>query len=74
MMGASVMAGGIIQMLSLQQNGLSAKDSPDNGASYNFNGAVNTSAKATAGWSSAPLLSRLASMHRTNLITGWQQR
>lgn len=39
------MAGGVIQMLSPQQKGISAKDNPDNGASYNFNGPVNTSAQ-----------------------------
>lgn len=43
--GISMMLGGVIQMLSPQQKGLSAKDSPDNGASYNFNGPVNTSAQ-----------------------------
>ncbi|MGB7195441.1 MAG: tail assembly protein [Collimonas pratensis] len=43
--GAAMMLGGVIQMLSPQQKGLSAKDNPDNGASYNFNGPVNTSAQ-----------------------------
>jgi predicted phage tail protein len=37
--------GGVAQMLSPQQKGLSSKDSPDNGASYNFNGPVNTQAQ-----------------------------
>lgn len=44
-MGAVLALGGVIQMLSPQQRGLSAQDSPENGASYNFNGAVNTSAQ-----------------------------
>ncbi|WP_447578283.1 tail assembly protein [Achromobacter kerstersii] len=44
-MGAALALGGVIQMLSPQQRGLSAQDSPQNGASYNFNGAVNTSAQ-----------------------------
>ncbi|WP_416046718.1 tail assembly protein [Cupriavidus basilensis] len=43
--GAAMMFGGVIQMLSPQQAGLSAKDRPDNGASYNFNGPVNTTAQ-----------------------------
>lgn len=44
-LGASLMLGGVVQMLSPQQRGLSAADSPENGASYNFNGPVNTSAQ-----------------------------
>lgn len=44
-MGAVLALGGVIQMLSPQQRGLSAQDGPENGASYNFNGAVNTSAQ-----------------------------
>ncbi|MNL81044.1 Bacteriophage lambda tail assembly protein I [compost metagenome] len=32
-------------MLSPQQKGLSAADGPENGASYNFNGPVNTTAQ-----------------------------
>ena len=44
-MGAALALGGVVQMLSPQQRGLSAQDSPENGASYNFNGAVNTSAQ-----------------------------
>ncbi len=44
-MGVSMALGGVMQMLSPQQAGLSASDSPDNGASYNFNGPVNTSAQ-----------------------------
>lgn len=43
--GASMALGGVVQMLSPQQRGLSAKDGPDNGASYNFNGPVNTTAQ-----------------------------
>ncbi|ARP85773.1 tail assembly protein [Bordetella genomosp. 9] len=43
--GAALAIGGVVQMLSTQQRGLSTKDSPDNGASYNFNGPVNTSAQ-----------------------------
>lgn len=45
MMGASMMVGGIIQMISPQPGGLATKDSPNNGASYNFNGPVNTTAQ-----------------------------
>ena len=44
-MGVSMALGGVTQLLSPQQSGLSAQDSPENGASYNFNGAVNTSAQ-----------------------------
>lgn len=44
-MGASMALGGVVQMLSPQQAGLSVRDSPDNGTSYNFNGPVNTSAQ-----------------------------
>ncbi len=44
-MGVSMAIGGLIQMLSPQQNGQSAKDSAANGASYNFNGPVNTTAQ-----------------------------
>lgn len=45
MLGAAMMFGGVVQMLSPQQKGLAAKDSPNNGASYNFNGPVNTTAQ-----------------------------
>ncbi|VVD74307.1 phage tail protein [Pandoraea aquatica] len=45
LMGASLALGGVVQLLSPQQSGLSVKDSPDNGASYNFNGPVNTQAQ-----------------------------
>ena len=44
-MGAALAIGGVVQMLSPQQLSLSAADSPENGASYNFNGPVNTSAQ-----------------------------
>lgn len=40
--GAALVLGGVAQLLSPQQKGLSTQDSPDNGASYNFNGPVNT--------------------------------
>ncbi|CAJ0740802.1 tail assembly protein [Ralstonia mannitolilytica] len=43
--GGAMMLGGVVQMLSPVPRGLSAKDSPENGASYNFNGPVNTSAQ-----------------------------
>lgn len=43
--GAAMILGGVVQMLSPQPRGLSAKDSPNNGASYNFNGPVNTTAQ-----------------------------
>jgi predicted phage tail protein len=44
-MGVSMAMGGVVQLLSPQQRGLSTRDSPDNGASYSFNGPVNTSAQ-----------------------------
>ncbi|MDR3427904.1 tail assembly protein [Silvimonas sp.] len=44
-MGVGMVAGGVLQMLSPVSPGLSTKDGPDNGASYNFNGAVNTTAQ-----------------------------
>jgi len=40
--GASMMAGGIYQMLSPQPKGLQGRDDPDNKPSYAFGGAVNT--------------------------------
>lgn len=43
--GVSLIAGGVMQMLSPQQQKLSTGDSPDNQASYNFNGPVNTTAQ-----------------------------
>ncbi|UVA79405.1 tail assembly protein [Pandoraea commovens] len=45
MFGAAMFLGGITQLLSPQQAGLSVKDGPDNGANYNFNGPVNTQAQ-----------------------------
>jgi predicted phage tail protein len=44
-MGIAMMVGGVIQMLSPQQNKTSTADSAANGASYNFNGPVNTTAQ-----------------------------
>lgn len=44
-MGVSLALGGVVQMLSPQQRALSAKDRAENGASYNFNGPINTSAQ-----------------------------
>ncbi|MBP1314534.1 tail assembly protein [Herbaspirillum sp. 1130] len=43
--GLAMMAGGVVQMLVPQKGGTSTQDQPDNAASYNFNGAVNTSAQ-----------------------------
>lgn len=43
--GAAMALGGVVQMLSPQQQGLSSADGPENGASYNFNGPVNTMAQ-----------------------------
>ncbi len=42
-LGASLALGGAIQMLSPQAKGLGTQDSPNNRASYSFNGPVNTS-------------------------------
>lgn len=42
MSGASMMAGGIYQMLSPQPKGLQGRDDPDNRPSYAFGGAVNS--------------------------------
>jgi predicted phage tail protein len=44
-MGVSMALGGVMQMLSPQQNQSSAADKVENGASYNFNGPVNTTAQ-----------------------------
>lgn len=44
-MGMAMALGGLVQMLSPQQRALSVKDGPNNGASYNFNGPVNTTAQ-----------------------------
>lgn len=43
--GQLLMLSGVVQALSPQQKGVSTKDGPDNGASYNFNGPVNTTAQ-----------------------------
>lgn len=43
--GLGMLFGGAAQLLAPQQQGLATKDGPDNGASYNFNGAVNTTAQ-----------------------------
>ena len=43
--GASMMAGGVIQMLSPQPGGLARKESPDNKASYAFGGVTNTASQ-----------------------------
>jgi predicted phage tail protein len=63
-MGAVVALGGVIQLASPTQTGLSTKDSPDNGASYNFNGAVNTTAQGNCvpvhygeGWTGSAVVS-----------------
>lgn len=40
-MGAAMVLGGVMQAMSPQPPGLSASDSPENGASYAFNGPVN---------------------------------
>lgn len=42
MSGASMMAGGLYQMLSSQPKGLQGRDDPDNKPSYAFGGSVNT--------------------------------
>lgn len=44
-MGASMMLGGVIQMLSPQPAGLARKESPDNKASYAFGGVTNTASQ-----------------------------
>jgi len=44
-MGAALMVGGVLQMLSPQPKGLGAQDRPNNRPSYSFNGPVNTSAQ-----------------------------
>lgn len=43
--GASMAAGGVMQMLSPPPKGLGSQDSPDNRPSYSFNGPVNTNAQ-----------------------------
>ncbi|MBF4247862.1 tail assembly protein, partial [Vibrio anguillarum] len=42
--GIAMMAGGVIQMLSPQQKGLSSREAAENAPSYAFGGAVNTTA------------------------------
>lgn len=44
-LGLGMALGGVVQLLSPQPRGLGTKDSPENGASYNFNGPVNTTAQ-----------------------------
>ncbi|WP_122663492.1 tail assembly protein [Pseudomonas viridiflava] len=44
-LGASLALGGALQMLSPQAKGLGSQDSPNNKASYSFNGPVNTTAQ-----------------------------
>lgn len=44
-LGISMMAGGVIQMLSPQASGLASKQSADNQASYAFGGVTNTAAQ-----------------------------
>lgn len=44
-MGSSMALGAAVQLFSPVQKGLSTKDGPDNGASYNMNGAVQTTAQ-----------------------------
>ncbi|EJC65787.1 phage HK022 GP20-like protein [Alcaligenes faecalis subsp. faecalis NCIB 8687] len=43
--GVGMAIGGVFQMLAPTQQGLSTADRPENGASYNFNGPVNTTAQ-----------------------------
>lgn len=43
--GMAMTLGGVAQMLSPTQQGLSTQDRPENGASYNFNGPVNVTAQ-----------------------------
>lgn len=45
MTGASMMLGGVVQMLSPMDGGLSARESPDNKPSYAFGGPVNSIAQ-----------------------------
>jgi len=44
-MGVSMVLGGVSQLLVKQPGGLAGVDSPDNGASYNFNGPINVTAQ-----------------------------
>lgn len=43
--GVSMVLGGTMQLITGQTKGLSTKDSPENGSSYQFNGPVNTTAQ-----------------------------
>jgi len=43
--GIGMIAGGVVQLLTPVPKGSSAKDRPDNQASYNFNGPINTQAQ-----------------------------
>ncbi|HEM6611389.1 TPA: tail assembly protein [Yersinia enterocolitica] len=45
MSGASMMLGGVVQMLSPQVGGLASRQSPDNKPSYAFGGPVNSTAQ-----------------------------
>lgn len=44
-LGASMVLGGVSQLLTKQPQGITGVESPDNGASYNFNGPVNVTAQ-----------------------------
>jgi len=44
-MGVAMMLGGVTQLLVKQPKGITGVQSPDNGASYNFNGPVNVTAQ-----------------------------
>jgi predicted phage tail protein len=44
-LGAAMMLGGVVQMLSPQPAGLASKQSADNRASYAFGGVTNTAAQ-----------------------------
>lgn len=44
-MGTAMFMGGAVQLLSPQMKGLGSVDRPENGASYHFNGPVNTTAQ-----------------------------
>lgn len=43
--GVAMVLGGVSQLLTRQPSGLTSVESPDNGASYNFNGPVNATAQ-----------------------------
>ncbi len=47
-LGKMLMLAGVSQLLAPQQQSLGTRDGPDNGASYNFNGPVNTTAQGNA--------------------------